>query len=120
MPIFLFMIIGFMDLYWFVRQDLLSTLATVDGAQVAALGQADDEVAAHTVVASQNVLKGKDVTVTPCSLRKAGTTATVASDLYLTPLTALYAPFWTATGRTTRPIHYSTSLGVVVPCGSPP
>lgn len=114
----LFLIMGFFDLYAFAKQDLLATMAIAQGAQAAAMGLPDDKAIEHTVRVSQGVLQKERVTVTPCTMRLAGSTATVSSDLYLVPLTPLYAQFWEAIGRLGKPLTYATTLAVVVPCWS--
>lgn len=111
------MIVGFMDLYWFARQDMLAAFAVASGAQAAALGAKDYETVEQAVVISQDALKEKNIQVTPCALRTVGSTAKVSGELYLVPLTALYEPFWYATGRLGRPIHHEASLRVLAPCG---
>lgn len=117
MPLALFAILGTVDLYWFAKQDLLATLGTVHGAQIAASGASDGAVRDYAVRASQGTLRMKDVTVTPCGVRARASTARVTGELYLTPLTPLYEPFWSLIGRLSTPLRYEAFSVMMVDCG---
>jgi len=116
-PLLLFLILGFLDLWAFAKQDLLATLGTAQGAQAASMGLKDNEIIDQVLATAQGALVKKNVNVSPpCGQRRLGAATTVVSDLYLVPLTALYEQFWAAIGRTTRPIHSSVTLTVLVDC----
>lgn len=116
LPVLLVLVVGFFDLAAFMKQDLLATVATAQGANAAALGAPDLVAIDHTVQASQRTLQAAHVAVTGCALRTPGAPATVASDLYLEPISELLRPMWQTSGRLGAPIHHAVTLVTLTGC----